>query len=268
MSGHTAPGFHALRKHKIHRYGWRREIPDAVQDQWLKISTPSSMPTQMNVFATHNPPTYDQGQAGSCTGNGTGCAFQYERMRQGLADWIPSRLFIYYGARYYEGTTDEDAGAEIRDAVKVVAKLGAPPEKDWPYDIDRVTVKPSRESYKDALNNQVLKYYRVSQNLQIMKSCLVAGFPIIIGFTVYESFESAQVAQDGIVPMPKANEDRLGGHCVVVYGYDDASNRFRCRNSWGTEWGDNGNFTMPYQYLTNANLASDFWTIRLVEASV
>jgi len=268
MSGHATPGFHSLRKHKVRRYGWRRELPNAVQDQWLKIVTPTSMPAESNVFATHNPPVLDQGQLGSCTAHGIGTAFQFERMRQGLTpDFTPSRLFIYYGERVIEGTVSSDAGAEIRDGIKVVAKLGAPPEHDWPYDIDKFADKPPMQSYKDGLNNQALNYFRVSQTLPIMKACLVAGFPFIIGFTVYESFESAKVAQDGIVPMPGADEEVLGGHCVVVYGHDDKTSRFRCRNSWGTEWGDNGNFTMPYTYLTNAQLSADFWTIRLVEGA-
>jgi len=267
MSGHTGHGFHELRKRKIHGYGWRRELPNAVQDKWLKIQTPTTMPADSNVFSVHNPPVLDQGQLGACTAHGIGAAFQFERMRQGLTpNFTPSRLFIYYGERVIEGTVDSDSGAEIRDGIKVIAKLGAPPESDWPYIIDKFAERPPRQSYKDGLNNQALEYFRVAQNLSVMKSCLVAGFPIVIGFTVYESFESAQVAQDGKVPMPEQNEEVLGGHCVIVYGHDDRAGVFRCRNSYGPEWGDNGNFTMPYPYLTNANLASDFWTIRLVEA--
>ena len=36
-------------------------------------------------------------------------------------------------------------------------------------------------------------------------------------------------------------------------------------NSWGKTWGDHGFFTMPYAYLTDADLAADFWTVRIVE---
>jgi C1A family cysteine protease len=36
------------------------------------------------------------------------------------------------------------------------------------------------------------------------------------------------------------------------------------RNSWGTGWGQQGHFTMPYAYLTERSLSSDFWTIRVV----
>ena len=86
----------------------------------------------------------------------------------------------------------------------------------------------------------------------------------MFGFSVYESFESQAVADTGTVPMPAPGEALLGGHAVLIVGYNDATHRFRVRNSWGPDWGDGGYFTMPYAYVTDPNLASDFWTVRLV----
>ena len=58
----------------------------------------------------------------------------------------------------------------------------------------------------------------------------------------------------------------MGGHAVMAVGYDDAQERFIIRNSWDTDWGMKGYFTMPYDYLDpNKNLADDFWTIRMSE---
>jgi C1A family cysteine protease len=64
--------------------------------------------------------------------------------------------------------------------------------------------------------------------------------------------------------MPAASEKVLGGHCVLAVGYDDSQQRFIARNSWGTAWGMQGYFTVPYAYLVDSSLSSDFWTIRLV----
>ena len=98
-----------------------------------------------------------------------------------------------------------------------------------------------------------------------MKGCLASGYPFVFGFTVYESFESSEVARTGDVPMPSAEEPVVGGHAVLAVGYDDEDAVFICRNSWGPAWGDAGYFYMPYAYLLDDNLSDDFWTIRVVE---
>ena len=99
-----------------------------------------------------------------------------------------------------------------------------------------------------------------------MKQCLAEGYPFVFGFSVYESFESPAVAKSGKLNLPKAGEKQLGGHAVMAVGYDDATKRFLIRNSWGSDWGLKGCFTMPYDYAANANLADDFWTLRAMEA--
>jgi predicted secreted protein len=86
----------------------------------------------------------------------------------------------------------------------------------------------------------------------------------VIGFSVYESSESDGVAQTGVAPMRGHEEKLLGGHAVLVIGYDDTEQRFIVRNSWGKGWGQAGYFTMPYAYLMDPNLSDDFWTVRLI----
>ena len=51
---------------------------------------------------------------------------------------------------------------------------------------------------------------------------------------------------------------------VLAVGYDDKEQRFTVRNSSGPKSGVGRYFTMPYAYLTDSNLADDFWTIHLV----
>jgi C1A family cysteine protease len=72
------------------------------------------------------------------------------------------------------------------------------------------------------------------------------------------------VAKTGKVPMPKKTEKMLGGHAVLAVGYDDTKKVFIVRNSWGSGWGDKGHFYMPYSYITNQDLAADFWSIELL----
>ena len=131
-----------------------------------------------------------------------------------------------------EGTVGDDAGAEIRDGIKSVAKIGAPPEKDWPYDISKFTNKPPAKAYSDAKLDRAIQYQRLVPTLAQQQGCLAAGFGYVFGFTVYESFELQTVAQTGVMPMPKPNEKKLGGHAVMTVGYDTASRMMIVRNSW------------------------------------
>ncbi|MGA8901714.1 C1 family peptidase [Bradyrhizobium sp.] len=142
--------------------------------------------------------------------------------------------------------------------------MGAPLETDWPYNIKEFAVKPPAFAYADAKLDLVSRYMRVSQDLTQMQGCLAEGYPFVFGFTVYQSFESQQIADTGIVPMPSTGEKVVGGHCVVAVGYDDTKRSFVIRNSWGTGWGIKGYCLMPYEYLISARLASDFWTLRSV----
>jgi C1A family cysteine protease len=162
-------------------------------------------------------------------------------------------------------TVKSDSGAQIRDCVKVLASTGAAPESLWPYDVTKFTKKPPASFYKVATKHQALRYERVDQTPDAMEQVLAKGYPIIMGFTVYESFESAKVAKTGMVPMPAKGERSMGGHAILVVGYDRKRRLFIVRNSWGSGWGDKGYFYVGYDYFCNPSLADDLWVIYTVE---
>jgi C1A family cysteine protease len=213
---------------KISRYGWIPDLPD--HRDFVFATSPSvlaKLPSRINL-TRHCPSIYDQGDIGSCTANAIGGTIQFDRMKQKLSSsFMPSRLFIYYNERAMEHTVNEDSGAMIRDGIKSVAKQGVCSEQAWPYDPSpfppnpHLTKRPSAICYKDALKHTAVQYQRVPRNLSQMKGCLASGYPFVIGFTVYESFESEEVAKTGIMPMPSNREQVLGGHAVMAVGFDD-----------------------------------------------
>lgn len=252
---------------KIQRYGWVPDLPDH-RDHVYAAPQPvlAKLPVKIDL-RKQCPAVLDQGQLGSCTANAIANAHLFNQMKQKAKNCFhPSRLFIYYNERAMEGTINSDSGAMIRDGIKSIAKLGVCNETEWPYAIGKFTEKPSAANYKSALRHQALSYQRLTQTLNQLKGCLATGFPFVFGFTVYESFESATVAKTGNASMPKSDEKCLGGHAVLATGYDDKTQRFSVMNSWGSKWGKQGYFTLPYSYVTDADLASDFWTIRIIES--
>ncbi len=248
----------------IHKYGWKPDLPD-FRD--VMFAPPPDLPTLLppelqlrDIF----PPAYNQHALGSCTGNAIAGAVQFDRRVQKLEDWTPSRLLIYYMERAKEHTITEDSGAQIRVGIKCISKQGTCPESFWPYNVDKFTERPPQAVFDISKLHPAVEYRSVPQKCHALKACIASGFPFVFGFSVYDSFESDVVSATGLVPMPDPRESRLGGHAVLACGYNDHTQEFTVRNSWGAAWGDGGYCYMPYNYLTNPQLARDFWVVRMV----
>lgn len=258
---------------QIRRLGWKPDHPDHRDALFAVPHTMAAPPAHVDL-RPQCPPVYDQGQLGSCTANAIAGAIEFDQKKQAVPEFIPSRLFIYYNERVKEHSVLVDAGAQIRDGMQSVAKIGVCPESMWPYDDThpandgdpcptcKFAVKPDAACYVEAAKHKIASYSRLTQSLSIMKACLASGYPFVFGFTCYDNlpFQSS----DGVIPLPGPNNSVIGGHAVVAVGYDDASNLFTIRNSWGNAWGKSGYGFMPYSYLLQAQLSQDFWTVRSV----
>ncbi|CAB4125995.1 Peptidase_C1 domain containing protein [uncultured Caudovirales phage] len=252
----------------LSKYRWVREPVD-IRDHIYQIAPLTLVPKiDLRQYCS---PIEDQGYLGSCTGNAIAGQIELIDRKNGKQLDV-SRLFIYYEERVLEGSVRWDAGAYIRDGIKVCYTKGAPLESLWPYNQSRWATRPSTSAYTDALKRKVTGYQRCT-NFNAVKNALAAGNPVVIGFDVYESFEGTWgniphgQSGSGMMPMPnKATEQILGGHAVCIVGYDDTLNggRFIVRNSWGTGWGDNGYFYMPYGVIQDTTMSSDFWLISAV----
>jgi C1A family cysteine protease len=242
------------------KYGWRRSTKPSSHPRYASPAHHSAgnLPRSVDL-SPECPAVYDQGQLGACTGNALAGLFQFLLMKLGKPSFVPSRLMIYWGERQIEGTVDQDAGANGDDGMTFLQTKGVCPETTWPYDVDQFTVEPPAIAWAEAASHKLGSPMTIDNtNIFEIKSCLASGYPIAFGFTVYPELESSQVASTGILPMPGFFEQPIGGHEVLMVGYDDATRHFKIRNSWGPGWGLNGYFLMPYAYATNAKLANDF----------
>ena len=224
------------------------------------------------------PPVYDQLQTSSCEGNALAELFDFLQLQELKAKVAPgsqapeefnatgyvpcSRRFIYYNTCVVEGTAGQDGGVtSAADGCEQMIKVGVCDETLCPFGEDVITQKPSDAAYCEAAAHKVGSYFEL-ENLQDMLHCLSQGFPFACGIAIYESFQSDEVAQSGIVPMPQPGEACDGGHEVSIVGFDMTKQMFKLRNSWGAGWGQRGYCWIPFKYISNLALASEFVTIR------
>jgi C1A family cysteine protease len=240
--------------------GWLPDIPD-IRDLPFPLSA-GQTPKTADLRA-QCPGVYAQGSLGSCTANACGFLHEFVQRAEGKAAFTPSRLLLYYETRVLLGTVNEDSGGYIRDAFKVLAKIGAAPEKLWPYAPAKFKMKAPASAYAEAEKNQALKYRRVQQSEGALRSALAAGYPVAFGISLYSSFDA--VRRTGVATTPTKAEKLKGGHAIALVGYDATAKTFTMRNSWGPSWGARGYCTLPFDYVLNPDLAADFWTLSAVE---
>lgn len=247
-----------------HRFGYIPDTPD-IRDHKFLVPRVMRLPRAVDLRDHAKPlPILDQGELGSCTAHGSTMAMRLLRQKQGLDDIEMARLQVYYDARALEGSTKSDAGAMIRDVVKAIVKKGAGHEDLWPYDVARFATRPPKAVYASALGDHVVEYQRVDVNSTAVKTAIAQHMPVVIGISVYDSFESEATAETGIVAIPKKTESLLGGHCMVVVGYGQKTGYFTVQNSWSDAWGDKGFCYIPYKYLDNPDLGADYWALKTV----
>lgn len=245
---------------KINTFHWKRDKVDT--RDFLYRTTQKLIKTKVDLRGFCSP-IENQGSLGSCTGQAVAGAIELLNKRNKKPTDV-SRLYIYWYERFLINTINYDSGAYIRDGIKATNKYGAPLERLWPYIINRFTIKPSKEANDDAIKRKVTLYERIS-NFDGCIDALNNGYPIIIGFMVYNSFMTTNVSKFGMMPYPNTSKEKLlGGHAVLLVGYDLSNNLFIARNSWGGNWGDNGYFYMPFDVIKNPLMSGDFWIIKNV----
>lgn len=242
----------------IGRLGWVRDDLDH-NDYSPRAFKDVELPPQVDL-RQWCPPVMNQGNLGSCTAHGATGAARYYIIKQGLLPDSPmARLQLYYDSRALEGTINSDAGAQIRDVIKTMATKGVAHESNWPYDEANWAMQPPANVYADAETYKALLYTPVNVDTNAVMKALAAGHPVVVGLSLYESFDAAYVG--GVVPMPIAGEDTVGGHCMYVVGYGQKPGYFTVRNSWGEDWGDKGDCYIPMGYLASPKYGADYWIV-------
>ena len=247
-------------------YGWLPDLPDFRDLKYALGVTGADVSPALPKAQDLRPlgllpPVYDQGDLGSCTAHALASLFFFVDRKQTGMSFLPSRLFIYYNERKLENNVAHDSGAQLRTGIKTIVNTGACNEALWPYRPERFADEPDKICYISATKHKASVYRSVLQGQDIQR-CLAEGYPVACGITVYESFEGPDVEKTGVLSMPRTTESPVGGHAILLVGYDETG--FIAMNSWGAQWGQGGFFHIPYDYVYHPGLATDFWMVHSV----
>lgn len=202
-------------------------------------------------------PVENQLSLQSCSGNAVVGGLELLENERGDEFIELARLFPYYNGRAAIGETEKDEGCYIRDVMNSLCAFGVCPEAVWPYDVEKVKIRPSWKAYRAAYAHRIKSFYKIFETgdelIERIKSALRCRHPVVFGAMVYEAFP---YYKSGRVAMPAGK--CLGGHAMLIVGFDDVAKTFIVRNSWGPGWGEGGYCHMPYEYLAAAQ-ANDFW---------
>lgn len=190
----------------------------------------------------------DQGEQGACFAfAGT----HAQNLCDALALTAPAPSLVKYApaclswnTRVLMGTTDQDSGGNLGDAIQAQEQVGTCVESLMPYSDQVFNVPPSPAAVGDeATHKATFRAYPLDlSDPQAIPKALSAGYPVYFGFWVWRGFENT--GSDGLVPA--FDGTNLGGHAQLAF-YDPGapSGTFGDQNSWATSWGKNGNCYFP-----------------------
>lgn len=211
-----------------------------------------ALPSKVDLSAQFPPPG-NQGQQSSCVAWATAYALRsYQaHVREGAPltrpDGTLDSLRVFSPAFVYNQINGgRDAGSAFPDALDLLKREGAAPLQLMPYSASDYTSPPNEEARTVASRYRIAfwRQVNVGDSLDI-KSQLNAGYPVVIGAIIDEGFDGAG---KGFVWNHSVGK-QLGGHAMLVVGYDDDRSAFRVLNSWGRNWGDGGFYWLDYSFF-------------------
>lgn len=228
-----------------------------------RMLTRTGVSVQTVDLRSHCGPVKDQGSEGSCTGHAGTSAAEWIWRKYFAKSPVFSPQYTYVKELILDGNFPEDDGSNGETLCHTLIFNGCCNLASFPY-IPGQIVKPTPDQDQDASHWRLGAFHGLAGS-QVALSVLgdPVPWPVMVGFTVYQSFEGEQLAETGVMPVPAEGESVLGGHEVLAIGYDTGvkptirpatcSPAFLIQNSWGTGWGQAGFFWMPVEIFDRSD---------------
>lgn len=132
----------------------------------------------------------------------------------------------------------QDQGTFLSITAEAIRRFGGCEERFWPYKAKLVNVQPSSDVYREAKRFTVTPV-KIPLSLTAIKKALSNSFPVVIGIVLHHSAESEARGQGGHISIPDPFSKTIQNaqvHAVVFCGYNENTQHFIVRNSWGKDW--------------------------------
>lgn len=205
-------------------------------------------------------PIKDQGQEGACTAfAGTSANEWIHRKYLGNTSIVFSPQYTYAKELIKQGDFPNDTGSEGVTLCGTLVTDGCCELSLYPYVAGKI-IKPTADQDTNAAKYTLGAYHGLTTS-DVVLSVLgdPTPWPVEIGFTVYDSFESSTGSSGIYNPFP--GETQVGGHETLITGYDvgptatlrptNCPPAVLVQNSWGDSWGIKGFFWMTLNVLND-----------------
>lgn len=187
-------------------------------------------------------PAKDQGSCGSCW---TFCTVAVLEARVNIEKKV-SKLFSEQNMVDCDTTDNGCSGGHPMNSFKWINKNGGiATEADYPYTSGSTGKEGTcKSSVKKAVTTSSTFTRITNGDEKALTETLYSKGPLAIG--MYASLASFQMYKAGTIYAPTNCRPKMMNHCVTLVGYgaQDGQDYWLIRNSWGTQWGDQGYFMM------------------------
>lgn len=217
-----------------HGLGYIESPPDALDFPIADLFTAKGVTPDASPPASFRikvlPPVFDQGNSPMCV------AFSSSTLK-GAEDLLDQKHnYLWDRNSFFRKIGGTQYGAMIRNALDRMLKVGYP-------------LLPEGSGNSQAAH-RISAYYAIPKTKLAIQQAIQAFGVCLMGTPWFNSWFTPHA--DGTLPPA---DYQVGGHAIAIIGW--TSKGLVLRNSWGKDWGVDGDCIMPWSFVLS--VGREFW---------